>query len=107
MVSHWALQSNVNLMEVFLLHACCAAVLPTDAHAYRYCSSPFDTIVASVQVGDRVIEVNGVAVNGKQPADIIRLLSNSDKSVTFKVRRCESSYSNHMPYSVDTNGIGA
>lgn len=40
---------------------------------------------AAIEVGDRVIEVNGVPVGGKQPQEIVQLLATSDRIVTFKL----------------------
>lgn len=37
------------------------------------------------QVGDRVVEVNGVTVTGKQPKEIVKLLADNCKTVTFKL----------------------
>ncbi|VDN51887.1 unnamed protein product [Dracunculus medinensis] len=38
-----------------------------------------------VQVGDRVMEVNGNPVTGMKPSDIVKLLSTGNGSVTFKL----------------------
>lgn len=38
-----------------------------------------------LQVGDRVIEVNNVPLDDKQPAEIVKLLAASERTVTFKV----------------------
>jgi hypothetical protein len=35
-----------------------------------------------IQVGDRVLEVNGVAVTGKQPPDIVQLLAECERTVS-------------------------
>ncbi|KAL1227452.1 MAGUK p55 subfamily member 7 [Trichinella pseudospiralis] len=38
-----------------------------------------------INVGDQVVEVNGVSVVGKQPSDVVNLLNNSNEFVTFKL----------------------
>ncbi|KHN71900.1 MAGUK p55 subfamily member 7 [Toxocara canis] len=40
---------------------------------------------ACIQVGDRVMEVNGVSVTGMKPADIVKLLSTDGGLVSFKL----------------------
>lgn len=38
-----------------------------------------------IHVGDEVIEVNNINVEGKTPADVLTILQNSDGVITFKL----------------------
>lgn len=38
-----------------------------------------------IHVGDEVIEVNGINVEGKTPADVLTILQNSEGTITFKL----------------------
>ncbi|XP_058262356.1 MAGUK p55 subfamily member 7 isoform X2 [Hemibagrus wyckioides] len=38
-----------------------------------------------IHIGDELKEVNGISVDGKQPEDIIQILSQSEAAITFKV----------------------
>ncbi|XP_055919447.1 MAGUK p55 subfamily member 7 isoform X1 [Eupeodes corollae] len=38
-----------------------------------------------IHVGDEVIEVNGINVEGKTPGDVLQILQNSEGNITFKI----------------------
>ncbi|KAK9670724.1 PDZ domain, partial [Popillia japonica] len=38
-----------------------------------------------IHVGDEVVEVNGINVEGKTPADVLSILQNSEGTITFKL----------------------
>lgn len=49
----------------------------------------FATKLDLLQVGDRVLEVNGTSVGGKEPHEIVRLLAGTNGTVTFKLLPAE------------------
>ncbi|XP_058805509.1 MAGUK p55 subfamily member 7 isoform X2 [Phymastichus coffea] len=43
-----------------------------------------------IHVGDEIQEVNGVSVDGKTPNDVLKILQNSEGTITFKIVPAES-----------------
>lgn len=43
-----------------------------------------------IHVGDEVIEVNGINVEGKTPGDVLSILQNSEGTITFKLVPADS-----------------
>ncbi|KAL1518148.1 hypothetical protein ABEB36_001817 [Hypothenemus hampei] len=43
-----------------------------------------------IHVGDEVVEVNGINVEGKEPNDVLSILQNSEGTITFKLIPAES-----------------
>lgn len=43
-----------------------------------------------IHVGDEVVEVNGISVEGKTPNDVLKILQNSEGTITFKIIPADS-----------------
>lgn len=43
-----------------------------------------------IHVGDEVCEVNNISVEGKTPNDVLKILQNSEGTITFKIIPADS-----------------